>query len=95
MPGGGCPLGAPLTAAHVPQIERRLDAVRAMCHQSHKRLVGCFQGQHGTDADRRHVSAGPRVPTGRPEGVPQPRAPPCPAFPGRLRLGPLVVGRVG
>ncbi|XP_036081542.1 rho GTPase-activating protein 17 isoform X2 [Rousettus aegyptiacus] len=36
------------------QIERRLDAVRAMCHQSHKRLVGCFQGQHGTDADRRH-----------------------------------------
>ncbi|XP_023376399.1 rho GTPase-activating protein 17 [Pteropus vampyrus] len=25
-----------------------------MCHQSHKRLMACFQGQHGTDADRRH-----------------------------------------
>ncbi|XP_023584303.1 rho GTPase-activating protein 17 [Trichechus manatus latirostris] len=25
-----------------------------MCHQSHKRLTGCFQGQHGTDAERRH-----------------------------------------
>ncbi|XP_039696102.1 rho GTPase-activating protein 17 [Pteropus medius] len=36
------------------QIERRLDAVRGMCHQSHKRLMACFQGQHGTDADRRH-----------------------------------------
>ncbi|XP_023571392.1 rho GTPase-activating protein 17 isoform X7 [Octodon degus] len=36
------------------QIERRLDAVRSMCHHSHKRLVACFQGQHGTDAERRH-----------------------------------------
>ncbi|KAM9583946.1 rho GTPase-activating protein 17 isoform 4-T4 [Trichechus inunguis] len=36
------------------QIERRLDVVRSMCHQSHKRLTGCFQGQHGTDAERRH-----------------------------------------
>ncbi|XP_007450062.1 PREDICTED: rho GTPase-activating protein 17 isoform X2 [Lipotes vexillifer] len=25
-----------------------------MCHHSHKRLVACFQGQHGTDAERRH-----------------------------------------
>ncbi|XP_055994794.1 rho GTPase-activating protein 17 [Sorex fumeus] len=25
-----------------------------MCHQSHKRLVACFQGQHGADAERRH-----------------------------------------
>ncbi|XP_006902110.1 PREDICTED: rho GTPase-activating protein 17 [Elephantulus edwardii] len=25
-----------------------------MCHHSHKRLMGCFQGQHGTDAERRH-----------------------------------------
>ncbi|XP_016078179.1 PREDICTED: rho GTPase-activating protein 17 isoform X3 [Miniopterus natalensis] len=25
-----------------------------MCHHSHKRLAACFQGQHGTDADRRH-----------------------------------------
>ncbi|XP_053411390.1 rho GTPase-activating protein 17 isoform X4 [Nycticebus coucang] len=36
------------------QIERRLDTVRSMCHQSHKRLMACFQGQHGTDAERRH-----------------------------------------
>nr|XP_044986814.1 rho GTPase-activating protein 17 isoform X5 [Jaculus jaculus] len=36
------------------QIERRLDMVRSMCHQSHKRLMACFQGQHGTDAERRH-----------------------------------------
>ncbi|XP_040114044.1 rho GTPase-activating protein 17 isoform X6 [Oryx dammah] len=36
------------------QIERRLDTVRSMCHHSHKRLVACFQGQHGTDAERRH-----------------------------------------
>ncbi|XP_012587320.1 PREDICTED: rho GTPase-activating protein 17 isoform X5 [Condylura cristata] len=25
-----------------------------MCHQSHKRLMACFQGQHGTDTERRH-----------------------------------------
>ncbi|XP_036047361.1 rho GTPase-activating protein 17 isoform X6 [Onychomys torridus] len=36
------------------QIERRLDTVRSMCHHSHKRLIACFQGQHGTDAERRH-----------------------------------------
>uniref|UniRef100_A0A2K5HPT1 Rho-GAP domain-containing protein n=1 Tax=Colobus angolensis palliatus TaxID=336983 RepID=A0A2K5HPT1_COLAP len=30
-------------------IERRLDTVRSVCHHSHKRLVACFQGQHGTD----------------------------------------------
>ncbi|XP_062036660.1 rho GTPase-activating protein 17 isoform X4 [Lepus europaeus] len=36
------------------QIERRLDTVRSMCHHSHKRLMACFQGQHGTDVERRH-----------------------------------------
>ncbi|XP_073884309.1 rho GTPase-activating protein 17 isoform X9 [Macaca fascicularis] len=36
------------------QIERRLDTVRSVCHHSHKRLVACFQGQHGTDAEKRH-----------------------------------------
>ncbi|XP_048187943.1 rho GTPase-activating protein 17 isoform X3 [Perognathus longimembris pacificus] len=36
------------------QIERRLDTVRSMCHHSHKRLMACFQGQHGTDTERRH-----------------------------------------
>ncbi|XP_027466773.1 rho GTPase-activating protein 17 isoform X5 [Zalophus californianus] len=36
------------------QIERRLDTVRSVCHHSHKRLMACFQGQHGTDAERRY-----------------------------------------
>ncbi|XP_060028763.1 rho GTPase-activating protein 17 isoform X5 [Erinaceus europaeus] len=36
------------------QIERRLDTVRSVCHHSHKRLIACFQGQHGTDPERRH-----------------------------------------
>uniref|UniRef100_A0A4X2LNF3 BAR domain-containing protein n=1 Tax=Vombatus ursinus TaxID=29139 RepID=A0A4X2LNF3_VOMUR len=37
-------------------IERRLDTVRSVCHHSHKRLLACFQGQFGTDVDKRHVS---------------------------------------
>ncbi|XP_069503464.1 rho GTPase-activating protein 17 isoform X5 [Ambystoma mexicanum] len=36
------------------QIERRLDAVRMVCHNSHKRLTSCFQGQPGTDPEKRH-----------------------------------------
>jgi len=36
------------------QIERRLDTVRSVCHHSHKRLTACFQGQHGTDTERRY-----------------------------------------
>ncbi|XP_029433481.1 rho GTPase-activating protein 17 isoform X4 [Rhinatrema bivittatum] len=36
------------------QIERRLDAVRSVCHNSQKRLAGCLQGQVGADADKRH-----------------------------------------
>ncbi|XP_068962355.1 rho GTPase-activating protein 17 isoform X4 [Petaurus breviceps papuanus] len=36
------------------QIERRLDTVRSVCHHSHKRLLACFQGQFGTDVDKRH-----------------------------------------
>uniref|UniRef100_A0A7N5JCC1 Uncharacterized protein n=1 Tax=Ailuropoda melanoleuca TaxID=9646 RepID=A0A7N5JCC1_AILME len=40
------------------QIERRLDTVRSMCHHSHKRVMACFQGQHGTDTERRYVSSG-------------------------------------
>nr|XP_033818877.1 rho GTPase-activating protein 17 isoform X2 [Geotrypetes seraphini] len=36
------------------QIERRLDTVRSVCHNSQKRLAGCLQGQAGTDADKRH-----------------------------------------
>ncbi|XP_027324547.1 rho GTPase-activating protein 17 isoform X4 [Anas acuta] len=36
------------------QIERRLDTVRSVCHIAQKRLIACFQGQHGTDSDKRH-----------------------------------------
>ncbi|NWR79482.1 RHG17 protein, partial [Centropus unirufus] len=36
------------------QIERRLDTVRSVCHIAQKRLISCFQGQHGTDPEKRH-----------------------------------------
>ncbi|XP_071427359.1 rho GTPase-activating protein 17 isoform X4 [Pithys albifrons albifrons] len=36
------------------QIERRLDAVRSVCHLAQKRLIACLQGQHGTDPEKRH-----------------------------------------
>nr|XP_021405054.1 rho GTPase-activating protein 17 isoform X1 [Lonchura striata domestica] len=36
------------------QIERRLDAVRSVCHLAQKRLIACLQGQHGTEPDKRH-----------------------------------------
>ncbi|NXH40739.1 RHG17 protein, partial [Dicaeum eximium] len=36
------------------QIERRLDAVRSVCHLAQKRLLACLQGQHGTEPDKRH-----------------------------------------
>ncbi|XP_004945316.2 rho GTPase-activating protein 17 isoform X4 [Gallus gallus] len=36
------------------QIERRLDTVRSVFHIAQKRLIACFQGQYGTDPDKRH-----------------------------------------
>ncbi|XP_068606057.1 rho GTPase-activating protein 17b [Brachionichthys hirsutus] len=36
------------------QIERRLEVVRLVSHNAHKRLVFCLQSQLGTDADKRH-----------------------------------------
>ncbi|KAM8843907.1 rho GTPase-activating protein 17b isoform 4-T5 [Spinachia spinachia] len=36
------------------QIERRLELVRLMSHNTHKRLVSCLQGQLGTDTEKRH-----------------------------------------
>ncbi|XP_010000904.1 PREDICTED: rho GTPase-activating protein 17 [Chaetura pelagica] len=36
------------------QIERRLDTVRSVCHIAQKRLTACFQGQYGTDPEKRH-----------------------------------------
>ncbi|XP_041085836.1 rho GTPase-activating protein 17a isoform X4 [Polyodon spathula] len=35
-------------------IEKRLDVVRAVSHNTQKRLVMCLQGQIGTDAEKRH-----------------------------------------
>ncbi|KAE8579072.1 hypothetical protein XENTR_v10023892 [Xenopus tropicalis] len=36
------------------QIERRLDTVRLICHNAHKKLLGCLQGQPGTEAEKRY-----------------------------------------
>ncbi|XP_039631909.1 rho GTPase-activating protein 17-like isoform X4 [Polypterus senegalus] len=35
-------------------IEKRLETIRVVCHNTQKRLAACLQGQIGTDADRRH-----------------------------------------
>ncbi|XP_058649481.1 rho GTPase-activating protein 17a isoform X2 [Onychostoma macrolepis] len=36
------------------QIERRMELVRVISHNTHKRMVACLQGQIGTDAEKRH-----------------------------------------
>ncbi|KAM9785204.1 rho GTPase-activating protein 17b isoform X4 [Syngnathus typhle] len=36
------------------QIERRMELVRLMSHNTYKRLVSCLQGQLGTDTEKRH-----------------------------------------
>ncbi|XP_035253621.1 rho GTPase-activating protein 17b isoform X1 [Anguilla anguilla] len=36
------------------QIERRLETVRLVAHNAHKRLVGCLQAHGGTDGEKRH-----------------------------------------
>ncbi|XP_062859230.1 rho GTPase-activating protein 17a isoform X2 [Trichomycterus rosablanca] len=36
------------------QIERRMELVRAISHNTQKKLVFCLQGQIGTDAEKRH-----------------------------------------
>lgn len=38
-----------------PQIEKRMELVRLVLHNSHKKLASCLQGQLGTDAEKRHV----------------------------------------
>ncbi|PKU35322.1 rho gtpase-activating protein hypothetical protein [Limosa lapponica baueri] len=47
-------LGEPSVVTPRHRIERRLDTVRSVCHIAQKRLIACFQGQHGTDPDKRH-----------------------------------------
>lgn len=41
------------------QIERRMEIVRLVSHNTHKKMVSCLQGHVGTDAEKRHVSACP------------------------------------
>ncbi|KAG7252796.1 hypothetical protein CRUP_006988, partial [Coryphaenoides rupestris] len=36
------------------QIERRLESVRVVSHNTHKRMVTCLQGHIGADAEKRH-----------------------------------------
>ncbi|KAK7134574.1 hypothetical protein R3I93_017865 [Phoxinus phoxinus] len=36
------------------QIERRMESVRVVSHNTHKRMTACLQGQIGTDAEKRH-----------------------------------------
>uniref|UniRef100_A0A8C9SYA6 Rho GTPase activating protein 17b n=1 Tax=Scleropages formosus TaxID=113540 RepID=A0A8C9SYA6_SCLFO len=36
------------------QIEKRMELVRLVSHNTHKRMVTCLQGHIGTDAEKRH-----------------------------------------
>uniref|UniRef100_A0A672I311 Rho GTPase-activating protein 17-like n=1 Tax=Salarias fasciatus TaxID=181472 RepID=A0A672I311_SALFA len=36
-------------------IERRMELVRVVSHNTHKRMVSCLQGHIGADAEKRHV----------------------------------------
>ncbi|XP_056627233.1 rho GTPase-activating protein 17a isoform X2 [Triplophysa dalaica] len=36
------------------QIERRMELVRVVSHNTHKKMASCLQGQIGTDAEKRH-----------------------------------------
>lgn len=45
------------------QIERRMELVRLVSHNTHKRLVSCLQGQLGTDTEKRHVRSTSPSPT--------------------------------
>ncbi|XP_061612837.1 rho GTPase-activating protein 17a isoform X5 [Phyllopteryx taeniolatus] len=44
------------------QIERRMELVRVVSHNTHKKMVSCLQGHIGTDAEKRHSV--PRLYTG-------------------------------
>lgn len=37
------------------QIERRMELVRVVSHNTHKRMVSCLQGHIGAEAEKRHV----------------------------------------
>lgn len=38
------------------QIERRMELVRVVSHNTHKKMVSCLQGHIGAEAEKRHVS---------------------------------------
>ncbi|KAG8009032.1 Rho GTPase-activating protein 17 [Nibea albiflora] len=43
-----------LHVSSYPQIERRMELVRVVSHNTHKRMVSCLQGHIGADAEKRH-----------------------------------------
>lgn len=48
----------PKNVSHISspaQIERRMELVRVVSHNTHKRMVSCLQGHIGADAEKRHV----------------------------------------
>uniref|UniRef100_A0AAQ5X0U3 Rho GTPase activating protein 17b n=1 Tax=Amphiprion ocellaris TaxID=80972 RepID=A0AAQ5X0U3_AMPOC len=45
---------AAVVNSEVTQIERRMELVRLVSHNTHKKLVSCLQGQLGTDTEKRH-----------------------------------------
>uniref|UniRef100_A0A8C5DWJ9 Rho GTPase activating protein 17b n=1 Tax=Gouania willdenowi TaxID=441366 RepID=A0A8C5DWJ9_GOUWI len=40
--------------SEIEGIERRMEAVRLVSHNTHKKMVACLQGQLGTDTEKRH-----------------------------------------
>lgn len=59
LPDVSCFLTFPVRPRVCPQIEKRMELVRLVSHNSHKRLASCLQGQLGTDAEKRHVRKWP------------------------------------
>lgn len=37
------------------QVEKRLELVKQVSHNTHKKLTACLQGQQGVDVDKRSV----------------------------------------
>lgn len=53
-----------LCALYFLQIERRMENVRSVSHNVHKKMQLCLQGQAGADVDKRHVRPKDRQLTG-------------------------------
>lgn len=50
-----CAHGFSMSVLSCAQIERRMELVRVVSHNTHKRMVSCLQGHIGADAEKRHV----------------------------------------